>query len=78
MYYNWYTILKLKPADEREENGGSGKANLNKTAEELMSKKELSAKISQKKGSLAPVVKELKALREEIDVCFNSYSLIEK
>ena len=33
-----------------------------------MSKKELSTKISQKKANLAPVIKELKALREEIDV----------
>lgn len=51
------------------EDGPSSK-NLNKTAEELMSKKELSTKISQKKANLAPIIKELKALREDIDVFF--------
>lgn len=35
-----------------------------------MSKKELSNRISQKKANLAPIVKELKALREDIDVGF--------
>ena len=59
--------MLFQPADERQENEGGSK-NLNKTAEELMSKKELSTKISQKKSNLAPVIKELKALREEIDV----------
>jgi hypothetical protein len=33
-----------------------------------MSKKELSSKISRKKSELAPIIKELKALRESIDV----------
>lgn len=58
---------KLKPTEERNEDGPNSR-NLNKTAEELMSKKELSNKISQKKSNLAPIIKELKALREEIDV----------
>lgn len=35
-----------------------------------MSKKEISSKISKKKSDLAPVLKELKALREAIDVFF--------
>jgi len=42
--------------------------NLKDKSEELMSKKELSSKISRKKSELAPVIKELKALREAIDV----------
>ena len=56
-----------KPEDEINKDGSNNR-NLNKTAEELMSKKELSNKISQKKANLAPVIKELKGLREEIDV----------
>lgn len=44
--------------------------NLKDKSEELMSKKELSSKISKKKSELAPVIKELKALREAIDVTY--------
>ena len=33
-----------------------------------MSKKELSMKISQKRSELAPILKELKHIREDIDV----------
>lgn len=45
--------------------------NLKDKSEELMSKKELSSKISKKKSELAPVIKELKALREAIDVTYS-------
>ena len=34
-----------------------------------MSKKELATRISKKKAELAPVIKDLKSLRESIDVC---------
>ena len=38
-----------------------------------MSKKDLASKISKKKSELAPVIKELKALREAIDVSWRRY-----
>lgn len=47
--------------------GDDGK-NLKDRTEELMSKKELHSKISRKKGELQPIIKELKQLREDIDV----------
>ncbi len=50
-----------------EKPGEDGK-NLKDRTEELMSKKELHSKISRKKAELAPIIKELKALREDIDV----------
>jgi hypothetical protein len=48
-----------------DEEGGKS---LKNKAEDLMSKKELSMKINQKKSELAPILKELKSIREEIDV----------
>jgi predicted nuclease with TOPRIM domain len=51
----------------------SGGKNLKDKTEELMSKKELAAKISKKKGELAPILKELKALRESIDEITGEY-----
>lgn len=53
--------------DERSMGDDNGKSLKDKT-EELMSKKELAAKISQKKGDLQPILKELKNLRDAIDV----------
>ena len=53
-----------------EKPGEEGK-NLKDRTEELMSKKELISKISRKKAELAPIIKELKALREDIDVKFD-------
>ena len=47
--------------------GEDGK-NLKDRTEELMSKKELNSKISRKKAELQPILKELKQLREDIDV----------
>ena len=48
-------------------NEDGGKSLKDKT-EELMSKKELASRISKKKGELAPIIKELKNLRDAIDV----------
>ncbi len=38
-----------------------------------MSKKELTNKINQKKAELAPILKELKSIREDIDVKKNHF-----
>ena len=48
-----------------EENFNS--KNLKDKTDELMSKKELASKISKKKAELAPIIKELKMLRDAID-----------
>lgn len=63
------SVKEHLPANERDDEGFSGKELRDKT-EELMSKKEISTKISQKKSELAPTLKELKSLREAIDVSF--------
>ena len=63
------------PVDERAGDDGVGGKNLKDKAEELMSKKELATKISKKKAELAPIIKDLKSLRESIDV--NIYFLLE-
>ena len=47
---------------------GAGGKNIKDKTEELMSKKEIATKINKKKAELAPTIKELKALRESIDV----------
>jgi hypothetical protein len=65
-------MLFLKGADEKPGDDGSNVKNLKDKSEELMSKKELASKISKKKSELAPIIKELKGLREAIDV--NIYS----
>ena len=46
----------------------AGGKNLKDKTEDLVSKKELQAKISKKKAELAPILKEVKAVRESIDV----------
>jgi hypothetical protein len=64
-------IFHLKPTEDKMgEEFGEAK-NLKDKTEELMSKKELVTKISKKKGELAPVLKDLKSLREAIDVTSN-------
>ncbi len=62
------TLFFFKPADERAGEEGLGGKNLKDKAEELMSKKELATRISKKKAELAPIIKDLKSLRESIDV----------
>ncbi len=63
------SVKEHLPHDERNVGmeADTGK-NLKNRAEELMSKKELSSKMSQKKADLAPILKELKQIREAIDV----------
>ena len=61
-------IFIFKGADEKPGEDGSNVKNLKDKSEELMSRKELASKISKKKSELAPIIKELKALREAIDV----------
>jgi hypothetical protein len=53
-----------------DEDGGKS---LRNKAEDLMSKKELTNKINQKKAELAPILKELKSIREDIDVKKNHF-----
>ncbi|CAF1085549.1 unnamed protein product [Brachionus calyciflorus] len=60
------------PADERSLDDDRGR-NLKDKAEELMSKKEIASKISSKKSELAPILKDVKALREAIDNISGEY-----
>ena len=57
----------MKSAEELQ---SFDKKNHGKTGEEAMSKKELKEKITKNKAELAPYVKELKALRDIVDVIF--------
>ena len=57
----------LSPEDKLGSEASDGK-NIRDKTEELMSKKEIATKIARKKAELAPIIKELKALRESIDV----------
>ena len=57
-------------------NEDGGKSLKDKT-EELMSKKELASRISKKKAELAPIIKELKTLRDAIDVSTFYFLLVQ-